>query len=420
MTILQSVIGVLIFCIIAWLCSEQRRQINYKWLLRALIVQTIITALVVKVAIVRSVFVFISRGIIALQNSTYAGTSFVFGYLGGGAAPFLPKEGGNTFILVFQALPMIMVISAISMLLFHLRVLPFIVKLCSLFFKKILGVEGALNVFAATKIFFGQTESPLFIAPYIANFSRNELFTVMTAGMTTASVSIMTLYATILEKSVANPMVHILTSAVTGVLSAIIISRIVVPPVKREVAENTVDISSPYNFSNAMDAILHGTFEGMKMIAYIAAMLVVMLTFIDLLNKLLSMVQIAGNPCSLQLLLGYVMAPIAWSMGIPWSEAFVAGGLIGTKAILTEIPACIGLAALDHGVLSQSTSIMLVYALCNFGNVGSIAILLSVLSTIAPSRKAEVVSMGGKALVASILASCMSATIVGLVLGLFP
>jgi CNT family concentrative nucleoside transporter len=348
----------------------------------------------------------------ALKDATSAGTSFVFGYLGGGDLPFLQKEGSNTFIFAFQAMPMVIVISAVSMLLFHWRVLPFVVKFFSTFFQKVLGLGGALGVCAAAKMFLGQTEAPLLVRPYLGQFTRSELFTVMTAGMATTSISIMIIYAMILEGTISDPVAHILTASIISIPAAITISRILIPQVGEETSGHLV---VPYQFSGSMEAITQGTSDGVKLFINIIAMLIVFLAIVALVNSLLSLFPPIGNePISLQLLLGYALAPLAWFLGIPWEEAISAGALLGKKTILNEIVAFIGLAELPKGILSPKSDLIMTYALAGFANLSSIGIQIGGIGTMVPERKQEIISLGIKAMVAGTIASCMSGAIIGI------
>ena len=409
---IQGIFGLFVFLFLAYLMSEDRKSVLWKSSLYGVLTQIILAALILKVPVVRGGFLWVSGGIEALKESMLTGTGFVFGYLGGADAPFDVKPGGNKFIFMFQALPMVMVISALAMLLFHWKILPVFVKAFSWAFQKTLRVGGALGVCAAAKIFFGQTEAPLLVKPYLPQFSRSELFTVMTAGMATTSISLMVLYSTILEKSVTGPITHILTASIISVPAAIVISRIMIPQKEQDTGGNLV---IPYNFSNAMDAVSQGTTDGMRLMLNIAAMLVVALALVALVNKILgNLPGLAGTPITLQLLMGYLLAPVTWLMGIPASEAVTAGGLLGTKTILNEVAAFIDLSDLPAHTLSTTSSLIMMYGLCGFANLSSIAIQIGGIGGMVPSRRTEVISLGFKALVAGTLASCTSGTIVGI------
>lgn len=409
---LQGLIGVVGFVGLAWLFSENKRNVDFKAAFLGLGAQAALAAIILKIKLVRDLFLWFSQGVNALKDSMLEGTGFVFGYLGGAQSPFVIKEGANTFIFMFQALPMIMVISAISMLLFHWRLLPVLVKAFSWFFQKILGIGGALGVCAAAKIFFGQTEAPLLVKPYLRQFTRSELFTVMAAGMATTSISLMVLYSTILEKTIVDPVAHILTASIISIPAAIVISRIMVPHAGEGTSGHIV---VPYHFANAMDAASQGTMDGMRMMLSIASMLVVILALVALVNKVLgNLPMIQGAPVTLQLIMGYLLAPITWLMGIPASETVVAGSLLGTKTVLNEVAAFIDLSGQPGQGLSPTSSLIMMYALCGFANPGSIAIQIGGIGGMVPERRPEIVALGARALIAGTLASCMSGTMIGL------
>ncbi len=430
--IIQGFFGLFAFLSIGWMLSENRKDIDYKSISYAIILQAFLAFLTTQVSWVRKGLFWISDGILALKDATVAGTSFVFGFLGGGNIPFEIKEGASAFIFAFQPLPMILVVSAISMLLFHWGILPAIVKAFSFALRKTLGIGGALGVCSAAKVFLGQTEAPLLIRPYLKHLSRSELFSVMTLGMATTSATIMVLYADLLKDTITNPISHILTASVISVPAAIAISRIMIPHVGKSTEGEMV---LPYEFSGTMDAVSTGASDGMKLFLNIIAMLVVVLALVALSNSILAALtnlviwlysflpnflqlseQTLTNPTpiTLQEILGFIMKPVTWLMGIPWNEAYSAGGLLGTKTVLNEIMAFIGLAELPEGALSPRTNVMMTYALCGFANFSSIGILIGGLGSMAPERRGEVIELGFKAMIGGTIASCMSGTMIGL------
>lgn len=410
--VVQACSGLALFFFLAWLFSENRQQVNFKAAFMGLTIQVVLAVIVTKFVFIREAFLWIGGGVMSLKDATAAGTSFVFGYLGGGVSPFQAKEGANTFIFAFQALPMVIVISALAMLLFHWRILPFVVKIFSNIFQRVLGIGGALGVCAAAKMFLGQTEAPLLVRPYLGKFTRSELFTVMTAGMATTSISIMVIYAMILEGTIPNPISHILTASIISVPAAITISRILIPQTDEGTSGHLV---IPYQFSGPMEAITQGTSDGVRLYINIIAMLIVFLAIVALANSLLGLLpHVSGEPISLQLLLGYILAPLAWFTGIPWEEAIPAGALLGKKTILNEIVAFIGLAELPKGVLSVKSDLIMTYALAGFANLSSIGIQIGGIGTMVPERKQEIISLGFKAMIAGTIASCMSGAIIGI------
>jgi len=359
----------------------------------------------------KTFFLTLNQCALALDRATSAGTSMVFGFLGGAPVPFPEGGDGTAFILAFRALPLVLVVSALSSLLFYWRILPLVVRLFSWLLQKALTVGGAVGVGAAANVFVGMIEAPLLIRPYLNKMTRSELFTVMTCGMSTIAGTVLVLYATILQKAIPDPLGHILTASVISVPAAILISQLMVPPSGAATEGGVTDID---DHRSAMDAISHGTGEGLKLLLNIVAMLVVLVALVSLANQLLSLLPpLNGHSVTLQLLLGYLLAPLAWTLGIPWHEASTAGGLLGTKIILNELVAYLDLAALPPESLSERSRLILTYALCGFANFGSLGIMIGGMGTMVPERRSEIAALGIKSIVAGILATCMTGAVVG-------
>ena len=408
---LQAVFGVAVFLGFAFVLSENRAAVRWRPVLLAVGVQGFLAVLTTYVDAVRHALLFCSDGIGQLKDATAVGTSFVFGYVGGGPEPFAVVEPKNGFVFAAQALPMVMVVSALSMLLFYWQVLPAVVRVFSWVLKRTLRIGGALGVCAAAKIFLGQTEAPLLIRPYLKDLSRSELFSVMTLGMATTSASVMVLYATVLGATVPHPLSHILTASIISVPGAIALSRLFVPQTGKDTEG---DLKDPYAFRGAMEAVTTGATDGMKLLLNIVAMLVVMLALIALANSVLGTVVVAGEKLSLERILGTAMAPVAWLMGIPWAEAPVAGRLIGIKVALNEMMAFLELAKTPAQALSPLSRLTMLYALSGFANLASVGIQIGGIGTMVPERRQEIISLGLKSMVAGTLASCMSGAIVGM------
>jgi CNT family concentrative nucleoside transporter len=409
---LHGLIGIAFFFIFAWAISENRRKVNLQATAIGLLLQVILAIIIVKSPVARAPFELLGHAVKALKDATNAGTSFVFGYMGGGALPFAVDNPSGLFVFAFQALPMVMVVGALSMLLFYWRILPVIVKGFAWALSRTLQIGGALGVAAAAKLFVGQTEAPLLIRPYLKDFSRSELFTVMTCGMATTSGTVMALYSTILENTIANPIAHIITASIINIPAAITISRIIVPQTT-QVTEG--DQIMPYRFSNWMDAIFRGTTDGLQMFLNILAMLIVVIALVALTNKILGVFpNVAGEPISLERIFGFILSPITWMMGIPWSEASVAAYLLGTKTVTNEVIAFLGLAKLPAEQLSPKSNLIMTYALCGFANFSSIGIMVGGLGSLVPERRDEVISLGFKCVIAGTISTCLSGTIIGL------
>jgi CNT family concentrative nucleoside transporter len=375
-------------------------------------VQLGIAALLLHVAFFKKFFLILNRVVLALESATRAGTSFVFGYIGGGAPPFLLQDPGANFILAFQALPLVLVIGALSALLFHWRILQVIVRAFSFVLQKTMNVGGALGFGSSTTIFLGMVEAPLMIKPYIMTMTRSELFSLMTVGMACIAGTVMVLYATFLNGVIPDPLGHILIASFIHVAAAITIARIIVPETREETSGNH---TPPRTASSSMDAVAKGTMDGLHLLLSIIAMLVVMVALVHLANILIGLLpDVAGKPLTLQRILGCIMAPVVWLFGIPWAEAQTAGNLMGTKTILNELLAFLELAKLPADALEPRSRLIMTYALSSFANFGSLGILIGGLGSLAPERRDEVAALGMKALLAGTLATCMTGAVIGL------
>lgn len=410
----QGVLGIFVFLGIAWLFSENRSGVKKRDIVLGLALQIGLAIIITQFPLIRNAFESLSKGVEVLKHSTQVGTQFVFGYLGGGAVPFavLPDSGAGTFIFALQALPTIMVVSALSMLLFHWGVLPVVVKVFSKALQRTLRIGGALGVVAASKVFLGNLEAPLLVRPYLKNFSRCELFTVMTCGMATTAASVMALYTSILEGTISNPIAHILTASIISIPAAITLSRILIP---HEGEMTSGSLVAPYRFSNWMDAVTRGTSDGLTIFLHVMAMLIVVLALVSLLNALLAILpNFGGEAITMQRILGYVMAPVTWLMGIPWAEAPTAGKLLGTKTVLNEVVAFLELSKIPRSELSAHSALIMTYALCGFANFSAIGIIIGGIGSMVPERRDEIVALGIKSVFAGTLATCMSGTIIGI------
>ena len=410
----QGVLGIFVFLGVAWLFSENRSGVKKRDIALGLGLQIGLAIIITQFPLIRNAFESLSKGVEVLKHSTQVGTQFVFGYLGGGAVPFavLPDSGAGTFIFALQALPTIMVVSALSMLLFHWVILPAVVRVFSKALQRTLRIGGALGVVAASKVFLGNLEAPLLVRPYLKNFSRCELFTVMTCGMATTAASVMALYTSILEGTISNPIAHILTASIISIPAAITLSRILIP---HEGEMTSGSLVAPYRFSNWMDAISRGTSDGLTIFLHVMAMLIVVLALVSLLNALLAILpNLGGEAITMQRILGYVMAPVTWLMGIPWAEAPIAGKLLGTKTVLNEVVAFLELSKIPRSELSAHSALIMTYALCGFANFSAIGIIIGGIGSMVPERRDEIVALGIKSVFAGTLATCMSGTIIGI------
>ncbi|OEU71996.1 MAG: nucleoside:proton symporter [Desulfuromonadales bacterium C00003068] len=411
--ILQSLLGLVVFIFLAWLFSENRRKFPVKLVLIGVGLQFLLAAILFKIPLFQKIFLLLNQAVIALEQSTQAGTSMVFGYLGGGPLPFVEPFAGSAYILAFRGLPMVLLISALSSLLFYWRILPRIVNGMSHLLQKTLGIGGAEGVGVAANIFVGMIESPLLIRPYLRHLSRSELFTLMTCGMATIAGTMMALYATILSAVIPDITGHILTASLISAPAAIVIAKIMIPETQ-EKTDGQWKIDS--NISSSMDAIVQGTIQGIQLLINIIAMIIVMVALVHLCNMILGLIPTANEPISLQQIMGVFLAPITWLMGIPWHEAHIAGELFGTKTIINEFIAYLNMAQLPTGALSDRSLRIMSYALCGFANPGSVGIMIGGLRAMAPERGHEIVALGFRSLLAGTLATSMTATVASLLL----
>ena len=408
----QGIVGLFVLIGIAWSCCENRKAIQWRHVAGGLALQAVLAVLLVRLPVSQSVFIWLNRAVLALEQATTAGTTLVFGYLGGGLLPFSEPFNGSAYILAFRALPLVLVVSAISSLLFYWKILPSFVKAGSWLLERTLGVGGALGVSAAANVFVGMVEAPLLIRPYLQRMSRGELFAVMTCGMSTIAGTVLVLYASILNPVLPDALGHILTASLISAPAALSIALLMVP----HCGEMTTGrIDPPVTASSAMDAVVQGTIQGLKLLLNIVAMLVVLIALVSLVNIFLGVLpEVAGAPLTLQRILGWGFAPLTWTLGVPWHEAAVAGSLLGTKTILNELVAYLNLAGLDPAELSLRSRLIMTYALCGFANLGSLGIMLGGIGVMVPERREEIVSLGFKSILGGTLATCMTGAVVGL------
>src|SRR5437868_2616877 len=347
---LQSAFGVFALLAIGWALGENRRAVSLRQAVIGLAVTLLTAVVLIKLPPVARAFGVINDAVGAISSATRAGTSFVFGYLGGGALPFDLKAPGADFILAFQALPVVLIMSVLTTLLFYWRILPPVVRGMAWLLERTLGVGGAVGLSTAANIFLGMVEAPL-IRPYLAQLTRSELFLVMTGGMAGIAGTVLVLYATLLAPLIPDAAAHFVIASVLGAPAAILISLIMVPETgdrrtggtladpRVALGDPRVALSDPDMYaSSTMDAIVKGTVAGLELLLNIIAMLIVLVALVHLANAMLGVLPEVGEErISLQRMLGYVMAPVCWLMGLPWPQAITAGSLMGIKTVLNEL-----------------------------------------------------------------------------------
>ena len=421
MVTLQALLGLAVFIGLAVLCSEQRRMLNWQLLAAGLGLQFLVAFVMFRFELLQALLNALNRVVVAIADATEAGSLFVFGYLGGDpsnvAYPFSVDNPEATVILAFRILPLILIFTVLSAILWHYRILPLIVRGFSIVLRRAMGVSGAVGLSAAANIFIGMVESPALIRPYIKRLTRSELFVVMSCGMATIAGTVMVLYSVILGEMIDNALAHILTASVISAPAAIMLALIMVPTVAEDSAQiaggDAVDISTDYH--NIMDAIARGTSDGLKLTVNVGAMLLVFVALVALFNSALSLLPYSSDdPLTLQTILGWMFAPLVWLMGIPWQEAQLAGTLMGIKTALNELLAFLALVDLPAESLSDKSTIIMTYALCGFANFGSLGIMIAGLTGMCSERAHEIVALAPKSLISGTLATCMTGTIAGL------
>lgn len=400
---LQAVAGILGLLAIAWAISEARGRVPWRTVWSGLLLQFVLAVLLLKLPAAKEAFLWLNDVLGGVEKATAAGTSLVFGYLGGGPAPFAVSDPASSFILAFRALPIVLVVSALSALLFHWGVLGVLVKAISWVLERVMRVGGVVGLSTAANVFVGMVEAPLVVRPWLARVSRGELFVIMAGGMASIAGTVLFLYASILGRAVPDALAHLLIASILSAPAAIVVAVVMVPP-EGEATGARLELKS--EASGAMDALTRGTLDGAQLLLNIVAMLVVFVALVALVN-------IAIAPYTLQGMLGTLLAPLAWLAGVPWAEAQTAGALLGTKTVINEFVAYLDMAKLAEAELSARSRLLMTYALCGFANFGSLGIMIGGMGTICPERRAEIVGLGMKSIVAGTLATCLTAATVG-------
>ena len=417
LNLIQIVIGFIGLILIAIPFSNNKSSINIKHIFAAIILQIILAFALIKIPFIVQIFAYLSEGVTALQTATQEGAEFVFGYLSNSSSsPFENSGTGNSMIFAFQILPLIIVISALSALLWFWNILPLIIRAISKVFEKLFNIGGPIGLGATANIIMGQVEAPLLVKPYLSRMTEKELLILMTAGMSTVSGSIMIALVSMLAPQFPdiNLIQHLVSASILSIPAAIMYANIMIP--SNEVT-NFDGSSVPKVYDSSMDAITRGTKDGLDICLNVAAILIAFIALVSLLNSILGICGgwIGISDLSLQLILGYIFFPIVWLMGVPLSETLASAELLGLKTALNEFVAYGALANIEPGILSERSKLITLYALCGFANFSSVGILVSGISAMAPERKNDLIKVSLKALIGATLASCMT----GLVIGIF-
>lgn len=412
MLALQALLGIVAFVAIALPFSSNVRRIDWKLVTFAVALQFVICVALLKAPGIREALQYVNRAVGALGAATLEGTSFVFGYLGGRTPPFGVTNPGTLVTFAFQVLPLVIVMSALSALLWYWRILPLVIRAISLIFERALGTRGPAGLVATANIFMGQIEAPLLVRPYLARMSRYELLLVMTAGMATIAGSVMVIYSAMLGEQVQGVLGQLITKSIMSVPAAILFAHVMLP---EDNASSQQLEKPPRVYQGSMDAVTRGTSDGLNIWLNIIAILIVAIALVALLNGMISFIHVGGAPLTLERVAGWVFAPIAWLMGVPWNEAAEVGTLLGVKTILNEFISYLRLQELPAGTLSEHSRLIALYAVCGFANLSSVGIQVSGIGAMCPERRDDLMALGFRALLAATLASCMCAAVVGIV-----
>jgi CNT family concentrative nucleoside transporter len=407
----QSALGIVVIIALAWAVSENRRAFDWRIVATGLGMQLAIALLLLMVPVARNILFGLNGLVTTLNEATRAGSGFVFGYIGGGPLPFTATSPNNLTSLAFGVLPLVMVISALSAILWHWGILGRIVNAVAFVLRRLMGIGGAVGLGAAATVFLGNVEGSLVVRPYLARMSRTELFILMTTGLAVIAGTVFVLYATILTPVMPDALGHLLVCSMMSLPAAIMIARIMVPGK----ADTDHSGKTGHEYRSTMDAMADGTENGLKIYLQIIAMLLVTVALVALINAILAYLPgLGGAPLTLERILGWVFAPVVWLYGVPAADAVTAGGLMGTKIVLNELISYVNMAALPPGSLSPRSIHIMVYAMCGFANTASVGILIAGMGALLPDRRDEIVPLALKALLSGAMATGLSACWIGL------
>ncbi|MEE2692640.1 MAG: nucleoside transporter C-terminal domain-containing protein [Pseudomonadota bacterium] len=411
----QSAIGILAFTFIAWLFSNGKTRFPFLIALTTIAAQIGVALLLLYFKPARDALGSLQIVVRALQEATRAGTTFVFGHLGGGETPFEVVNEGAMFSFAFGALPLVIFFSGLSALLWHWKILKFFVRGLAFLLQRVFNVGGAVALSSAANTFLGQTEAPLLIRPYLSKVTRPELFIIITGGFATVAGSVMAVYATILANIDPSILGHIIVASIISVPAAILMAQVMMPE-EKGVKPTPAAAADDFGYASSMDAFMRGVTDGLGLYLNIIASLIAFTAFAALVNIMLSGApDVAGAPLTLERILGIIFAPFMWLAGVPWSEAFEAGSLMGVKTAVNELVAYVELSKVPEGTFSERTLLIIVYSLCGFANFASLGIVIGGLTALAPDRRQDVIALAPRALVAGTLATMMTGAVIGLI-----
>lgn len=412
---MQEIIGLFVFLSLCVSLSSARSEISTRFTLWGLSIHAFLAFVLIKVEAISKGFGFINEAVIQIQKATEAGSRFVFGYLGGERTPFEIVDSSQTYIFAFQVLPQVILFSVIVSLLWHWRILPFFIRTMSFFLSKTLGLRGPLSTAAVSSIFLGMVEAPLIIRAYLNNLSKSDFFALMTLGMSTVAGSMLVLYASVLREVSEVVISQIISASLMNVIGAVYVSRILVPETSLD--RSTEQLRVSFGYESTMDALTKGTTDGVRLAINVGAMVLVLISLVALVNGALALFENLGIALSLELLFGWLFAPIAWLIGVPWVDAMQAGALLGVKLVLNELVAFVELSEISNDLTEHTRQVML-FALCGFANFGSLGILIGGLYVLVPERRAETIRIAPMSIFSGTVVSLLTASLVSFFLNI--
>ncbi|HTZ70361.1 MAG TPA: nucleoside transporter C-terminal domain-containing protein [Acetobacteraceae bacterium] len=405
---MRAIFGILLLLVLCWSVSENRRAIPWRTVASGLVLQWVLAVLLLYAPPARAGILLLNRGVGALQRATDAGTGFVFGYLGGGALPFVESHPGASFVLAFKILPLVLVISALSSLLLYWGILQRVTAAFAWVLRRSLGLGGALSLGAAVHVFLGMVEAPLLIRPYLARMQRGELFALMSCGMAGVAGTVMVLYATILRPVLPDALGAILIASVISTPAALAVAAMMVP---FSGGESSAEITVHERPASSLDALVRGTADGVGPLVGIATTLLVAVALVTLVN--LALGHLTGG-WTLEQLFALPFRPVVWLIGVPWRESGTAALLMGTKTVLNELVAYVRLSQLPADALSAKSRLIITFAMCGFANFGSLGILVGGMGAMVPERRGEITALGLRSILSGTVATCLSGAVAGL------
>ena len=409
---LQALAGIGVFVLLALPLCSRISAIRWRIVLSAVALQFAICFVLLRVPPIARALGVLNHAVAALSAATRQGTAFVFGFVGGAPPPFTVAHPEGLTVFAFEVIPIILVVSALSAVLWYWRILPAVIRAIAWVFERTLGTTGPAGFAVTANVFVGQVEAPLLVRPYIARMTRYELLLLMTAGMAMIAGSMMVVYSAMLASHFDNMLSQLLTKSLMSIPASILFAYLMLP----DDSASAGHAAPGRIYTSTMDAITRGTTDGLHIWLNVIAILIVLIAFVALVNLgIAELPPVGGAPLSLERLAGWLFAPLAWLMGIPWSEAARAGSLLGIKTVLNEFIAYLKLAELGPGALSERTRLVTIYALCGFANFASMGIQISGIAAMAPERRADLNELAFRSLIGATLASCMTGAIAGIV-----